>query len=255
MKTPYKGRRLPKKIAGALLMFTMMSKNLTKRQKQTIFLMLSMPETSGAVKRLKCEYDKPGNITQLAAYYMNFLEGMQQDALFAPIAAKLTAAQNQVGVLAKAEIAVLSKFPGKKQARDTEYLNTEIVMDDILNEVQKAGDADIPNSEKIFKTHQLKIREYSRSEKGELEVKADKGTFIVRCRKAGSNNSGAAYLWMISVDKSTWYVGDFRKKSTGLITKCGDNQLKVGTLYYIKAMTDSNEGQSGWTQIVERYCI
>lgn len=255
MKTTGNPKLSKKEIEFLVVLTVLIGKKLTKRQKKIIFMMVAQPELSGSVRRLKCEYEKPGNISQLATYYLNFLTGMLADTLFTSIATLLGNAKTQVQTLADAESAALSRVPGKVQLRNTEFLKTEIIMDQVLSEVQKAGDADLPNAATIFATHQLKVREYSRSEIGELEVINGNGKFIVRCKRAGKKGSTAAYLWMISTDKNNWELGDFAKISKGEITTFREDPLRLGTLYYIKAMTDSSDGKSGWTQIVESYCI
>jgi hypothetical protein len=205
-------------------------------------------------KRLKCEYDKPSNISQLANYFLNILTGLGKDPLFDTIAALIGTATTQVLNLQKAEVEVLTKVPGKAALRDVELLATNIIMDQVLSKIQEAGDADLENARVIFEAHQLKIVEHPRHSRGEMEVKHGKvsKTFIVRNKPVAKN---AAYVWLISLDKLNWKLGTFAPKSSGIISQCGDDDLVPGKLYYVKSQSNVKGVFSDWSQVVEIICI
>jgi len=209
---------------------------------------------SDAIKRLKCEYDKPSNISKLVTYYLNFLKGMLADPLFVAIAILLGDAKTQVETLNRAEIAAAGKVPGSASERDNELLKTDIIMDQVLAEVQKAGDADIPASKALFEKHQLKIYEHPVSERDEFEATQGKisKTIDVKNRVVGKY---AAYLWMISPDKVNWYVGAFGNVSTSTVIDCNNQALVKGKTYYLKSRTFMKGEYSNWSQIVEVVCI
>ncbi len=209
---------------------------------------------SDSLKRLKCEYDKPSNISKLVTYFLNFLLGMLADPLFAPIETLLENAKSQVEDLNTAEIAAAGKVPGSAAARDMELLNTNIIMDEVLAEMQKAGDADIPKSKSLFEKHQLKIYEHPVSQRDEFEATQGKisKTIDVKNRVVGKY---AAYLWMISPDKVNWYVGAFANVSTSTVVDCNNQPLVKGKTYYLKSQTFMKGEYSNWSQIVEVVCI
>lgn len=179
---------------------------------------------------------------------------MLADALFTAIATLLHDAQTQVGKLRTAEQNMLAKASGAKEIRATEYLNTEIIMDSVLNKVQEAGDADLPNAGKIFSSHQLKIVERSAVQRDELEVKNGKksGTFDVRNRKVANYIS---FVWLISTDKKLWHLGAFGNAASATIDSINEQPLELGTKYYIKTCNRTSKGVSDFSQIVEMFCV
>ena len=205
-------------------------------------------------KRLICAYDKPGNISQLVDYYLSFLTGMKEDDLFDPIAALLDDAETQVKKLQLAEQEALTRVPGKVTIRNDQLQATEIKMDKVLAKVQEAGDDDMPHAATIFTSHQLKILDYTPHVRDTFEAKHGKTskTFIVQNKPVAKN---AGYIWMISKDKINWFVGDFAAKATGLIDSCGDEELILGLLYYIKSRSSVKGVKSDWSQIEEIYCV
>jgi len=237
------------------MLFALLMSFLTKRQRRVLFAMFSLPVTP-AVKRLKIYYDKPGNVSKLANYYLGILGTLSDDTTFTAIATLLASATTQCGKLRDAEVVAESQLPGDCELRNAELMATEIIMDQVLAAVQKVGDGDLLHAEAIYKRHNFKIRTYAKHEKDEYTVVAKNGKFIVTNRAAGKKGSHAAYLRMISVDNQRWEVGDFSKKSTaGEITMCGENTLRIGTLYYHRTMTDSSEGKSGWSATIQAYCV
>ena len=205
-------------------------------------------------KRLICAYDKPGNISQLVDYYLAFLTGMREDQLFDPIAILLEEAETQVKKLQLAEQAALTKVPGKVTVRNTELQTTEIKMDKVLAKVQEAGDDDMPHAATIFSSHQLKILEYGPRERDTFEVRHGKTTktFEVINKPVAKR---AGYVWMISMDKVNWFLGDFGPNADGLIDSCDDDELILGKLYYVKTRSSVKGVKSDWSQIIEIYCI
>lgn len=205
-------------------------------------------------KRLKCEYEKPSNISELITYYLTFLVSISSDPLFSAIATLISDAKTQVLALQTAELKALSRVPGAASARDTELLATTIIMDKILAKVQEAGDDDMDHAQTLFETHQLKIIEYGSRERDTFEVKYGKvsKTFIVQNKPVADY---AAYIWMISIDKISWFVGDFSSAASGLITQCNNEELVPGKLYYIKSRSSLKGVKSDWSQIMEKHCI
>jgi len=232
-------------------------KALEKEQLMLIMLALVIkegPAFRGEPKRVKCRYDKPSTIPGLVDYYLNHLTGLAADPLFTAIATLIASAQTQVGKLNAAEIAAQSKGDGLIEARNVELLNTEVIMDKVLGEIQNVGDNDPKNAGTIFKKHKLVIVVRKGHQREEMEVKHGdiSGTFKVSHKRVAAT---AAYLYMISTDKLMWYVGDFSHNSSGLIKSMNDIPLKPGTLYYIKSKSSCSEGKSDWSDIVEMYCI
>ncbi|MEI6852043.1 MAG: hypothetical protein WCL06_04335 [Bacteroidota bacterium] len=205
-------------------------------------------------KRLKCEYNKPGNISELCTYYLAFLAGMLTDPLFTAIATLLGDAKTQVQKLQSAEEKALTRVPGAAATRDTVLVATEIIMDKVLGKVQEAGDENMEQARIIFESHQLKVVDYGQHPRDTFEVKHGKvsKTFKVINKPVGKN---AGYVWMISEDKKTWYLGDFGSAATGLIDSCNDQELVQGKLYYIKSRSNLKGVKSDWSQIMEKYCI
>ena len=205
-------------------------------------------------KRLICEYDKPSNVSQLVNYFLNFLTGLSADHTFDPIATLLGAAKDQVTKLNEAELAALTKVPGKAALRDNELLATTIIMDQVLSKVQEAGDANLAGARALFETHQLKIEEHPGHARSEMEVKHGKvsKTFIVQNKPVAQY---AGYVWLISIDKINWKLGTFAAKASGVISKCGDDELVIGTRYYVKSQTNHKDVFSDWSQIAEITCI
>ena len=237
------------------MLFALLMSFLTKRQRRVIFAMFSLPVTP-AVKRLKIYYDKPNNISKLASYYLGILGTLAEDSALTALAALIASAVTQCGKLRDAQTKAESQLPGDCELRDTELMATEIIMDQVLAAVQKVGDGDLLHAEALYKRHNFKIRTYSKHEKDEYSVVAKNGKFIVSNRAAYPKGGNAAYLRMISVDNQRWEVGDFSHKSTaGEITMCGENTLRIGTLYYHKTMTSSKEGKSEWSAVIQKYCV
>jgi hypothetical protein len=216
--------------------------------------LLSPFEGTSTVKRLKVMYKRPRNITLLVTYYLAVIHNLQKDNLFASIADLLNKAETQVKKLEAAEVKVLGKFLGSTAERRKEFIATEIIMDQVLNKVQQAGDNDLENSEYIFTRNLLKIRTRAHHDRDEQEVKHGKvpGTFKARNRPV---SRWAAYFWMISEDGVNWQWANFSKNSSCKITNIGEEPLTIGTLYYIRSMSHSSKGYSGWSQVTEIYCI
>jgi hypothetical protein len=210
--------------------------------------------TNSEPKRLKCEYVKPENVSERTTYYLTFLKGMVEDPLFTAIATLLGDAKTQVLKLQTAEIDAQTRIPGKVAIRDKENTATEIMMDKVLGKVQEAGDDDLENAEIIFKAHNLKIVAYKKRERDIFAVKHGKTskTFAYKNKKA---HKAASYLCMISPDKNTWFVGNFGRSTTGIVDKCGEEDLVVGKLYFLKSQFDIKGVKSDWSQIIEKYCI
>jgi len=209
---------------------------------------------SEPVKRLMCEFNKPNNVSQLVKYWLAFLLGMLADPLFVAIEDLLEDAKTQVEKLDAAEIAAAGKIPGSAAARDTELLKTDIIMDKVLAKVQEAGDDDIPNSKTLFESHQLKIRVRSKTEKGEFEATQGKLSKTIDVQHQVIDGR-VAYLFMISPDKTKWYVGAYGTTSNNTVTNCNDLDLVVGVTYYLKSQTCKKGVYSDWSQIVEVPCI
>lgn len=205
-------------------------------------------------KRLKCEYEKPSNISELCTYYLAFLAGMLTDPLFTAIATLLGDAKTQVQKLQSAEEKALTRVPGAAATRDTVLVATEIIMDKVLGKVQEAGDDNMDQARIIFESHQLKVVDYGTRERDTFEVKHGKvsKTFIV-LNKPVSGRAG--YIWMISTDKINWFVGDFASSASGLIDSCNDQELVPGKLYYFKSRHNVKGVKSDWSQIMEKHCI
>ena len=210
--------------------------------------------TDEALKRLICEYDKPSNVSQLVHYFQNFLTGLSDDHTFDPYAELIEAATTQVGKLNTAELAALTRVPGKAALRDTELLATTIIMDQVLSKVQEAGDANLAGARALFETHQLKIEEHPGHVRSEMEVKHGKvsKTFIVQNKPVAHY---AGYVWLISIDIINWKLGTYAAKASGVISKCGDDELVVGRLYYVKSQSNYKDMFSDWSQIAEITCI
>ena len=210
--------------------------------------------TSTNLKRLKCEYDKPDNISERINYYLSFLAGLAADPLFTPIIGLIGDAKTQVLKLQVAEQAALTRVPGTSTTRDTVLVPTEIIMDKVLAKVQEAGDDNLEQARIIFESHNLKIFEYGHRERDSFEVRHGNvsKTFIVLNKPVGDR---AAYVWMISKDKINWFLGEFSPNATGLIDSCNDEQLVPGKLYYLKSRSSVKGVKSDWSQIIEIYCI
>ncbi len=236
-------------------LISVMLKLSSKKQKRIIFTMLSLPVTP-AVKRLIVEYNKPTNIAQLASYYLNILGTLATDTLFTTYTTLLDSAVVQCKKLRDAQTIAEGQAPGTAQLRNVQLLLTESIMFQVLATVQLVGDNNLPLAEAIFKSHNLKIKVYGRHEKDEYTVTCKDGVFTVINRPVGTKGSNADYLRMISIDGKRWEVGDLSRKSTkGNITKCGDDSLVIGMLYYHRMMTDSSDGKSSWSDVIQMYCV
>jgi hypothetical protein len=205
-------------------------------------------------KRLKCEFVKPENVSERTTYYLTFLKGVAEDPLFTPIATLVGDAKTQVLKLGAAEVDAQTRIPGKVAIRDKENTATEIMMDKVLGKVQEAGDDDLENAEIIFKAHNLKIVAYKKRERDVFAVKHGKTskTFIYQNKKVANR---ASYLCMISPDKERWFVGNFGNNTTGIVDKCGEEDLIVGKQYFMKSQNDVKGVKSDWSQIIEKYCV
>ncbi len=205
------------------------------------------------LKRLICEFDKPTNVSQLVTYYLNFLNGMAADPLFDDIAQLIEAAELEVTKLDDAELTSKTRAPGTVALRDKQLLATNIKLDQVLSRVQEAGDANLKNARVVFERHQLKIVVHPGHTRDDIEVKHGKvsKTFIVRNKPVAQY---AAYIWLISIDKINWKLGTFSSKSSGFISKCGDDDLVPGQRYYIKSQSTVKGIFSNWSQIIEIIC-
>jgi len=212
------------------------------------------PNNTNAVKRLICEFEKPSNISKRVTYYLKFLLLMLDNPLFTSIATLLGSAQTQVGKLNTAEIAAAGKVPGTAALRDEELLATEIIMEQVLAEVQKKGDANFAAAKALFESLLLKIRERSTTEHGEFEATQGKLSKTIDVRRQVLKGK-RGYLTMISIDKEKWFIGAFGTTALDTVDNINDEPLVVGTNYYLKSRTRYKNVYSDWSQIVEVTCI
>lgn len=215
-----------------------------KNPVETFFLMMMGSEITSGVKRPTAVFHEPDNVSQAVTYYSNILNNLSNDPLFGGIAAQIQAAQAQLATLLTAETKMAQGTKGLKQDRDKELLASRILMDGILSEAQKAADADLENAVLILTRNGIDIRGYTPHVYAEVEAKDTNEDGVIEVfHKALKGHT--AYLWMISRDGQSWEFGAFSKNRKGTI-----RNLKPGELLYIKAMTHSGEGYSGWSQII-----
>ena len=237
------------KIASIVIMSMLLGINLTKRQKRSIILMVvtAEPELSSQVKRTKGKYERPDNVSELVTYFAAILLDLAADALFAPIAALITAAQTQNGLLNDAEIATKTT-KGVTGQRDIEKRKMNVLMDDILAKVQRAADDSPLNAVSIFQRNGISIEGRTPHVRPEVGVKNGIASGTLDVSHSSLHKPGS-YLWMISTDGIVWSYGIHCHKSTAIITG-----LTPKVEYFIRAQTSSPDGYSALSQIVRIIC-
>ena len=236
-----------------IVMALMMSNKISKRQKRRIFVMFSNPEITGSTKRLKCKYDKPGNYPELIVYWRQFVVTARAHTLFSTLTTMLDSCDDAIDLLDTKQQLTLTGNKGKAAERDSQYLTTDIQMDLPLGVIQTAINGMTEINAIALIEHFLLTVDARQGHGPTIDAAYPgemPGTIVVTNVYVDSTTS---YLRMISPDREKWYVGDFGKKTRGIISDMDEKPLTPRMLYYVKCKTDGKDGKSAYGPIFEVY--
>jgi hypothetical protein len=156
-------------------------------------------------RRLIAVLDFPADIEDFIGYAKGIHDSMDANALFAALAAKLTALATKIADLDAAQTGLHTSPPTVTRAqRDIELLDVQNKLRELRGDVQALSDADVPNAENIITSAGMKVKKPGTRNVQDLVAKDGRVSGSVKLVAKGIIGKRHAHDWAMSQDGTNW---------------------------------------------------